>query len=241
MYKMFLDESGDHNLEAIDQNYPVLSLSGLIFEEEHYKECIDKVNEIKLKYFNSIDVILHSYDIRKQKGSFVVLRDKQVRQRFYEDLDNLFNELSFDLIATVIKKAELKERYSKPVNPYHLSLKFIMERYTMYLNRKDSSGIMIFESRDKLNNELLDQAFLDFFIHGTGFIDTIEFQNRIENLVFTNKINNEAGLQLADLVAYPVATYLLPNRDKKAFEILRPKFISSNSGEIDGFGFKVFP
>lgn len=248
MYKMFLDESGDNNLEAIDQNYPVLSLSGLIFEEKHYKECIDKVNEIKLKYFKSTDVILHSYDIRKQKGPFVVLRDKRKRQDFYEDLNNLFSELSFDIIATVIKKAELKEMYSKPIDPYHLSLRFIMERYTIYLNNKNSDGIMIFESRDKHSNALLRQAFIDLSKNGTNLskngtkgITANEIQNRIRGLDFANKINNEAGLQLADLVAYPVATYLLPNRDKRVFEILRPKFVSSDKGEIDGFGFKVFP
>lgn len=242
MYKMFLDESGDHNLKSIDPDYPVLSLVGLIIEEKYYEEkCVKRINEIKLKYFDTTEIILHSYDIRKQKGPFAILRNECIRKNFYADMDNLFNELSFNIIATVIDKAKLKEKYSKPTNPYNLSLKFILERYVMYLNKKDDSGVMIFESRDKKSNDLLDQDFLKCFINGTGYVKSIEFQSRIYDLTFISKEQNEIGLQLADLVAYPVATFLLPNRDKRAFEMLRPKFISSKSGKIDGYGFKVFP
>jgi hypothetical protein len=35
-YKMFLDESGDHNLKVIDPNHPVFALVGCIFEENYY-------------------------------------------------------------------------------------------------------------------------------------------------------------------------------------------------------------
>ena len=33
---MFLDESGDHNLEKIDQQYPVFVLAGAIFDNSYY-------------------------------------------------------------------------------------------------------------------------------------------------------------------------------------------------------------
>ena len=57
---------------------------------------------------------------------------------------------------------------------------------------------------------------------------------------FIPKKENDTGTQLADLIAYPVATHILPNRDKKAFETLKSK-IRSKKGEIYGYGLKIFP
>lgn len=113
MYKLFLDESGDHNLKVINPNHPVFALVGCAFEENYYiKEAIKKVNELKIKYFNSVDVIFHSRDIRKQETRpFLVLRNKKKREEFYEDLNKLFKELYFTILASVIDKTKLKEQY----------------------------------------------------------------------------------------------------------------------------------
>lgn len=59
-------------------------------------------------------------------------------------------------------------------------------------------------------------------------------------LTFIPKKENEIGTQLADLTAYPIATHILPNRDKRAFGVLKPK-IRSKKGEIYGYGLKIFP
>jgi len=37
-YVLFMDESGDHNLESIDKSFPAFCLAGCIFEREYYKE-----------------------------------------------------------------------------------------------------------------------------------------------------------------------------------------------------------
>ncbi|MCD6226722.1 MAG: DUF3800 domain-containing protein [Candidatus Aenigmarchaeota archaeon] len=244
MYKLFLDESGDHNLEVIDPNHPVFALVGCIFENNYYEStAIKKVNELKIKYFNSTEVILHSRDIRKQESKpFLVLRKKEVRENFYQDLNKLFEELYLTILASVIDKHKLKEQYGHHSdNPYYLSLGFIMERYAIFLREKGDTGLMIIESRNKTDNELLYIAYSKIMLQGTGFMRADEFQKRIKDLVFVPKKENEIGTQLADLAAYPIATHILPNRDKRAFEILKMKFRKSKEGEIYGYGLKIFP
>ena len=243
MYKLFLDESGDHNLDVIDPNHPVFALAGCIFEENYYSStAIKRVNELKIKYFNSTEVILHSRDIRKQESKpFLALRKKEVREKFYQDLNNLFKELYLTIIASIINKKKLKEQYGNHSdNPYYLSLGFIMERYAIYLREKGETGAMIIESRNKADNDLLYLAFSKTMLEGTGFMRSDEFQKRIAGLTFIPKKENDTGTQLADLIAYPVATHILPNRDKKAFETLKSK-IRSKKGEIYGYGLKIFP
>ena len=51
---------------------------------------------------------------------------------------------------------------------------------------------------------------------------------------FKNKKENINGLQLADLVAYPIARYVIePNRANPAFDVLVPKIYRTNGG-LDG-------
>lgn len=243
MYKLFLDESGDHNLDVIDPNHPVFALAGCIFEENYYNNtAIKQVNELKIKYFNSTEVILHSRDIRKQESKpFLALWGKEIREKFYEDLDNLFKELYLTIIASLIDKKKLKEQYGKHSdNPYYLSLGFIMERYAIHLREKGDTGVIIIESRTETDDDLLYLAFSKIILEGTGFMRSDEFQKRIKKLTFIPKKENEIGTQLADLAAYPIATYILPNRDKKAFEVLKLK-IRSQKGKIYGYGLKIFP
>lgn len=68
---MFLDESGDHSLDKIDVSYPMFVLAGCIIDFDYYTNVVEKqAKELKLKYFGRDNIILRSYDIRKQKAIF---------------------------------------------------------------------------------------------------------------------------------------------------------------------------
>src|SRR3989344_3424583 len=110
---MFLDESGDHSLDKIDNSYPMFVLAGCIFDFDYYSKVVEpKINELKIKHFGKTDIILRSYDIRKQKGDFSCLVDKRKREEFYNDLDILIKSLDFEIIAAAINKLNLKNQYS---------------------------------------------------------------------------------------------------------------------------------
>lgn len=61
-------------------------------------------------------------------------------------------------------------------------------------------------------------------------------------IVFADKKTNSTGLQLADLVSHPIGRhYLNPTQPNHACGVVEPKFQSSPSGSIDGWGRKVLP
>ena len=131
---MFLDESGDHSLEKIDNTYPIFVLAGCIFDFSYYAATVELAMQIlKQKYFSKTDIIFRSYDIRKQKNDFSSLVDKRRRDAFYNDLNVFLSTSEFTIIAAAINKHHLREQYVDPDNPYHLCFRFILERSIMFL------------------------------------------------------------------------------------------------------------
>lgn len=90
-YYLFLDESGHHGLKTINREFPILLLCGCIFEQDYFSnEFTQQINNLKNKYFQTDQIILHSRDIRKWQKDFRVLGDLKLRHKFYQDLDELF-------------------------------------------------------------------------------------------------------------------------------------------------------
>ncbi len=248
MKVMFLDESGDHSLVKVDQQFPIFCLAGCIFDEDEYNgNCNRKIDEFKMRYFNNVDIVLHSREIRKCSPPFNILLNKNTKQSFYADLNNLILNLPFTVLASVILKNKLKNQYVDPVNPYTLSLYFIMERFLYFLEENNEIGYICAESRDPRSNTNLLGIFTEIINNGSGFIngrdvEALRFQRKIHKMIFLTKQHNENGHQIADLTAYPVARFALnKNKLNSAFDIVKTKFRCSPAGKIKGYGLKIFP
>ncbi len=244
MNVMFLDESGDHSLEKIDASYPMFVLAGCIFDFEYYlQEAEKRVNELKLKHFRKTNIILRSYDIRKQKGDFVCLVDRKKRESLYEAIDNLVEGLNFTVIAAVINKTKLKGQYGHPKNPYHLCLQFILERSVMYLGRSNEKMMFRIESRETHNDQKLSEVYERFRNNDHRLFSKDEIQSKLTDLSFNQKTQNIAGMQIADLVAYPIGKWVLDsNKENKAFTIIEKKLHRKpRTDRYLNYGLKVFP
>ena len=240
---MFLDESGDHSLDKIDPSYPMFVLAGCIFDFDYYTSKAEKeVNLFKDKYFSKTNVILRSYDIRKQKGNFSFLVDTSKREKFYEDINSLVKSLDFTIIAAAIDKNKLKNQYHQPDNPYHLCLRFILERSIMYLGNNEKMVLRI-ESRETHNDRKLSEVYEDFRNKDHRYFKTDEIQSKMSDLSFNQKTQNIAGMQIADLAAYPTGRWVIDSkRENKSFEVIEPKIHKKpGSKTFLNFGLKIFP
>lgn len=247
MKVLFLDESGDHSLIKIDSQFPIFCLAGCIFDEIKYqRESNAKIDAFKIRYFSNSNVVLHSREIRKCVLPFNILLNKNTKQSFYTDLNNLMSELPYTVLASVILKEKLLNQYHDPANPYMLSLQFIMERFLYYLEENNDVGYISVESRDPKSNTDLLNSFTDIVNNGSGsdahHVPAKRFQAKIQKMIFVTKQQNENGHQVADLVAYPIAKYGFdPRKENPAFKVIKPKFRKSGIGKILGYGLKIFP
>lgn len=242
---MFLDESGDHSLEVskIDKSYPMFVLSGCIFDFEYYNKIVEpSISDLKMRYFGRNDIILRSYDIRKQKGEFAALVDYKKRIQFYEDINKTLSGLEFVIIAATINKLNFINQYLTPANPYNLCFRFILERAIMFLGRDTENMILRAESREGHNDKQLAAIYENFRQKCFAeFIKPAEVQRKLVDLSFNQKIQNIVGHQIADLVAYPIGKWVLDKtKENRPFSIIEKKLHKKN-GQYLNYGLKIFP
>jgi len=77
-YIIYVDESGDHSLHTIDEQYPLFVLAFCVFHKRHYSEkVVSALEKFKFNYFGHDQIILHENEIRKEKGAFNIFRSRE--------------------------------------------------------------------------------------------------------------------------------------------------------------------
>ena len=99
------------------------------------------------------------------------------------------------------------------------------------------------ESRETHNDQKLSKVYENFRSIKSRFITPEEIQNKLIDLSFNQKIQNIAGMQIADLVAYPIGKWALDKtKDNKAFSIIATKLHRKPGADTYlNYGLKIFP
>ena len=235
---VFVEESGDHGLTTIDPEYPVFALAFCVMRKDAYlRQITPAIQAFKFDIWGHDAVVLHEHEIRKSKGPFAFLMtDRALRERFYEGLNGLVQDAPMTIFASVIEKEALRRKYLHPRNPYEIAMLFCMERLHAMLAREGQEGRtvhVVFESRGKKKEDPeLELEFRRIADNdGQWGYRQIDFSRFDFQPVFMPKASNAAGLQLADLIARPIALATLrPGQPNRAYDIIRPKL-----GEVKCF------
>ena len=242
-YYLFIDESGDHGLVTLDPDFPVFLLCGLLMSQENYENARDNINVLKRKFWQNKEVILHSRDIRKCNKEFQILFDDKIKQDFYLDLKNIIQNSKYRILASAINKVKYIKMYGKLSNDvYELALSFIIERAIFCLDEVTNTEKLleiVIEKRGKKEDKKLEEHFQRLLSRGTGYVSAERLKEVRMKIVFKDKKENINGLQLTDLVAYPIARYVIePKRANPAFDVLCNKIYHKNGLR---YGLKRFP
>jgi len=243
-YHLFLDETGDHGLTTVDPNFPIFLLSGCLISKESLGKLKKQINNFKMKYFKTTEVILHSSDIRRCEKEFQILFDLKIKKEFYQDLNQIIKKNDYKIFGSAVNKEKHIQKYGKTAkNPYSLCLSFILERLVFCLDKAKNGKVkIIVEKRGRREDEQLLTQYNTILDLGTYFVDSRRLKQKIIDFEFFWKKENIVGLQLADLVAYPLARHIIfPRRPYPTYEIIKHKIYCNKDGKIDGFGLKIFP
>lgn len=243
MQTLYLDESGDHNLEVIDPQYPVFVLGGVILDDDYVRDiATPAVQEFKQSLFGTNDILLHTADITRNKNGFENLKDTRFRQHFYAELNLLIQSLEFKVIACAIKKADHFSRYGlSAIDPYLLSLNVLIERFCFDLKEQKINGQIIAEKRGLQLDRELDLAWLNLKIQGTKFVQASEIDKYIDSLILRDKTCGLIGIELADLMVSPIGRHVIGKKTKEDFRIIESKFRTNHDGNYNDWGLVILP
>jgi hypothetical protein len=97
----------------------VCTRPGIIKKSDYVNTLVPRIKTLKIETFGHDCVVLHEADIRRKRGAFSML-SKEPREAFLETLTTIIEDLPMTVVAVVIDKRKLNEKYSTPYNPYIL-------------------------------------------------------------------------------------------------------------------------
>jgi hypothetical protein len=258
-FRLYIDESGDHVFNRLDQPaHRFLCLLGCWFRNADYvpfHEALETFKRLVLPHHPDEPLVLHREDIVNQRGPFGRLQDSGLHQRFDEALLLMVQQAEFRIVAVVIDKLALRDRYgAAAAHPYHLAMGSLLQRYCGYLNHINRVGDVMAESRGGREDRLLKDSYQRHYEQGAWTTPASQFQSALTSreLKLKPKSANIAGLQLADLLGHPVKHAILHEHGLfpgetapyafRLLEAIAGKFNSHLYDErIEGYGKVLFP
>lgn len=257
-YRIYIDEVGNNDIgSSVNQNHRFLCLTGVVMDLDYVKTTlVPDIENLKNTYFDSHPddpVILHRKELLNKKYPFKQLLDPVIEKKFNDDFLSLLEKWKFKTITVLIDKLEHQNRYSTwRYDPYHYCMAIIFERYHLRLKEVGLTGDMMFESRGGKEDMRLKQSYRKIFLEGTNWVEAEDIDETItsKELKIKPKSANVAGLQLADLLAYPLYRYALrfynikddkrETFNEKILEVIKPKIFKSVN-RMEGYGLKLLP
>lgn len=236
-YVVFVDESGDANLDPIDPRFPMLNLVFCLIRKDHYIDfVVPQLHQLKIDFFGQADLILHESEMRRQTGAFAILADGDVYSRWMRELLAWIEQTDVAVISACIDKIALTRRYAHPFDPYDLAIRFCLERTRQFLaanNQSQRLTQVIFESRGKRHDRAAGLEFDQILKQANPLGHHLpDFSQFPLDPLFIPKRANLAGHQLCDLLARPLAKWSFnASSHRRPMQIIQPKLIAH----------KVFP
>lgn len=241
-YYLFLDECGDQNLANFDPSFPIFTLCGIVLSEEQLQILSTQVNDLKRDFWGERKIILHSRDIRKCQNGFEIFFDLDTKQAFYTRINKILGQDIYTIICCAILKEPYIRQYGKLNDVYGQSLSFIMERTVFYLDGVMKSNVeltTIIEKRGKKEDAALLAYYNSLIDRGTYWVTAERIKSYFKSFQMKAKQDNIIGLQVADLIAYPITRHILDeNAVNLSFDIIK-RNIYTKGDKL--YGMKVFP
>ena len=107
------------------------------------------------------------------------------------------------------------------------------------MHKRDIELEIVIEKRGRKEDKKLEEHFQRLISRGTGYVNAERLRGYSLAITFSSKVESINGLQLADLVAYPIARYVIDSAcANPAFDLIANKIYTKNGKR---YGIKIFP
>lgn len=234
VYCLFIDDSRQKKT-CLSELGPLIGVGGLVVDVLHVNEINHRIKETASKYG-----LPKSCEIKwsPDKNNWMhknLIEDK--RQSFFLELITIIREYECTIFAT-IEDTNYRPCNGKTHEESVISMLF--ERYERFLQRNDSSGLIVMDSPsgDKKDEEDFLTKTMDKIEAGTKYVD---YKHFVMN-VFTSSSKINKLIQIADLIVGSTLSRIAHDHElaKTIFDSFKCLFDHDGS-TFGGIGLKIHP
>jgi hypothetical protein len=205
----------------------------------------------KQQWLGAPDARVHEPAVRTRSGLFFD-RDVERSQARIDALEAQLASLPFVCIAAAIDKRRFADAFLTghvddflPRSMYLVCVDFILERFTHFLCHvgNGAQGSVHAESRGLREDAEVHFEYVRLRLDGTQFCPPSQFRGYLRPAMqFERKVGNSSGLQIADLMARPIAEKVLnPAAAPERWGIVSSKFYDGTKDRRGNYGLKILP
>ncbi|MEE1207863.1 MAG: DUF3800 domain-containing protein [Muribaculaceae bacterium] len=219
-------------------------LSGILVSQERLNSLNKAFTKLKEEIFGHSEIVIHSVDIRKWRKDFMILKDDTLRIKFFSGIEKILSQHdAYVIVSCTILKEQLNKFCVRGERDdvYGLSLSYLIERSIFYIDNQITEGqvSIVVERRGKKEDSTLLNYYNGLRNRGTKWVTPERLRSRIAKFTFKYKKDNIIGLQIADLIAYPITMHILhPERPNKSYDVIRHNIFADNGALL---GQKIIP
>jgi len=251
MYLLYLDSSGLPDFpppygKGRDNWYVV---AGLAIQHQDWENVYRGLSKVVAKYFPTIPAggfEIRYGDLINKRGLWGSLTDIE-RKNCADDIFNLILSLKPVMFAVAIDKVSHYKKYSwgkrGPEHPRQLAVRFMVPRYSKFLQRIHDTGIMIYDSETAFNDRRLREFLVRGRLRGVVFeknpfydpLSVLMTQNRLEGVIetiFFIESHASPVVQLTDFCAYAIWTHFERQKSNRFNQI--HQLFDQDQGKIYG-------
>lgn len=206
--------------------------------EYHDGELSVALNTFKKQHFDTEDIVFHAQEMTHPQSAhsdlYMRFLDSDFRHAFYQDFEVFLKRSKISIVACVIMKSKYFANYGlEAKDSYLLSFDNLVNRLVFDLSDNQKECIVA-ESRNSVLDNQLEIAYLAARVEGTNKVQPAEIKLKLDSAIqFRQKSDNIAGLQIADMVASPIARHYL-NKPERAGHQLSYDSVFSKVRNING-------
>jgi hypothetical protein len=261
MYFLYLDESGNANIDKIwypDSDFFVLG--GMIIKEEHLLEEERKFIEFRNGILpkDLVNTPLHAHLLYQISAGLKKAQhlDSESAKIILIKAYEYIAKMPIESIIVIIDNVALRKQYTTPENPYKLSHEFITEKFQKIINKRNEKnnvkGLINLSASSKITHSLLHQSQKMIISNGSTYVSKFD---RVVGVLNIEPMKASPFYEVADLICYAFQRgyreWLCKNLNKKYVEenfldIIAP-ICTNNPGktllksQLNSFNVVLFP
>lgn len=235
-YKLFIDETGHPHQNHKSTHF---ALVGIVIENTHQQDLKIKTDQLRFKYWDTTDIVLHSEELGHQAGNFKKFAtDPELGKRFEKQLFALLHSCPFRVTAAVIDKAKAYSIGWKEDTIVSKASEALVLDFMSYLYGQNAQGRIVYETSNAPRDGIYLSAYHRYLNpqwtnKHTEFSDVRE---KLTSLTFANKLNHDTEMQIADIFSYAAIckfkqlngyTYSNGSYESKIIALLDKKLLST--------------